>query len=79
MIKADKGFTLLEGRVIDLMQEFTHIVGDLLENSPEVVCATFSAYGLELSQEVLKCDPHILETAEKIIREVKESRSHEKH
>jgi hypothetical protein len=34
---------------------------------------------LELKQEVTKCNPFILKEAEKIVREVKESRKHEKH
>lgn len=79
MIQSNKGYTLLQGRVIDFLQEFPDIVADLLENSPEVVCATFSAYSLELKQEVTKCNPLILKEAEKIVREVKESRKHEKH
>lgn len=79
MIQSNKGYTLIQGRVIDFLQEFSDIVGDLLENSPEVVCATFSAYSLELNQKVTECNPLILKEAERIVREVKESRNNEKH
>lgn len=79
MIKVDKGHLLIEGKNIDLMQDFSHIVSELLSHNPEIVIATFSAYRVELAQAVVKCNPTILKLSEKVIEGMREERNNERH
>ena len=79
MIKVNKGHLCIDGKNIELIQDFSHIVSELLSHNPEIVVATFSAYRVELAQGVIKCNPTFLKLVEKIIEEMKEERNNERH